>query len=54
MQLAETKKINAELATENKELLIKRKARMKEFLTEEAEVFETQLNAMGLAFRKDV
>lgn len=53
MKLAETKKIHQELATENKELIIRRKARMKEFLAEEASVFESQLNAMGLAFRKD-
>ena len=53
MQLAETKAINAELLQENKELMVKRKSRMKEFLAEEAQVFETQLNAMGLAFRKD-
>ena len=51
--LAETKKIAAELAQENKMLMIQRKARMKEFLAEEAEVFEAQLNAMGKAFCKD-
>ena len=52
-KLAETKKIAQELQQENKELLVKRRARMKEFLAEEATVFEMQLNEMGLAFRKD-
>ena len=51
LKLAETKKIYQELAQENRELLIRRKARMKEFLAQEASVFESQLNAMGLAFR---
>ena len=37
-------------AQENKELLIKRKARMKEFLAAEALTFEMQLNAQGKAF----
>ena len=54
MQLAETKQIAAELQQENRELLIKRKARLKEFLAAEAVVFEQQLNAMGKAFVKDV
>uniref|UniRef100_A0A7S2FV38 Uncharacterized protein n=1 Tax=Haptolina brevifila TaxID=156173 RepID=A0A7S2FV38_9EUKA len=52
MQLSETKKIAAELEQENKMLLLQRKARLREFLTAEAEVFEQQLNAMGKAFCK--
>ena len=51
-QLYETKKIAQELAQENRELLLKRKARMMEFLAAEAEVFEQQLNAQGKAFCK--
>jgi hypothetical protein len=39
------------LEAENRELLVKRKARLKEFLAQEAMVFEQQLNAMGKAFR---
>jgi hypothetical protein len=53
-QLYETKQIAHELAMENKELLLKRKARMKEFLAAEAQVFEQQLNAQGKAFCKEV
>ena len=49
-QLYEQKQIAQELAQENKELLIKRKARMKEFLAAEALTFEMQLNAQGKAF----
>ena len=49
-QIYEQKKIAQELAQENKELLIKRKARMKEFLAAEALTFEMQLNAQGKAF----
>lgn len=52
-QLAETKKITQELEQENKELLLKRKARLRDFLTAEAQVFEAQLNTMGKAFCKD-
>ena len=52
-QLAETKKIKAELEQENKELLIRRRARLTEFLAAEAEVFEAQLNERGKAFCKD-
>ena len=52
-QLAETKKIAAELEQENRMLGIQRKARMKEFLAAEAVVFEQQLNAMGMAFCKE-
>ena len=52
-KLAETKKVHLELQSENRELTIRRKARMKEFLAEEAAVFEQQLNELGLAFRKD-
>ena len=51
-RLYETKKIAKELEQENKELLTKRQARMREFLAEEAAVFESQLNAMGKAFCK--
>lgn len=50
-QLYEQKTINQELEAENRELLVKRKARLKEFLAQEAMVFEQQLNAMGKAFR---
>ena len=53
-QLYESKKIAQELAQENIELLAKRKARMREFLAQEAQVFEMQLNAQGKAFCKDV
>lgn len=53
MQLYETKQINAELVQQNRELLIKRRARLKEFLATEAVVFEQQLNAMGKAFCRD-
>ena len=52
-QLAETKRITAELDMENKMLAIQRKARMKEFLEAEAAVFEQQLNQKGLAFCKE-
>ena len=52
-QLAQTKAIAQELEQENKMLLIKRKARMKEFLEAEAQHFEQQLNSMGKAFCKD-
>ena len=51
--LAETKAIAQELEGENKELLLKRKARLRNFLAAEAQVFETQLNAMGKAFCKE-
>jgi hypothetical protein len=53
-QLGERKKIAQELDQENRELLLKRRARMNEFLKAEAEVFEQQLNAMGKAFCRDV
>ena len=52
-KLNETKKVHQELAQENREMKILRKARMEEFLAEEARVFEMQLNERGLAFRKD-
>ena len=51
-QLFETKKITQELEQENRELMLKRKARLREFLKAEAEVFESQLNAQGKAFCK--
>ena len=52
-KVAEAKQISAELRQENAELILRRRARMQEFLSQEAIVFEEQLNAMGLAFRKD-
>ena len=52
-QLKVTKQVAKELEQENKELLLLRKARMKEFLAAEAAEFETQLNAMGKAFCKE-
>ena len=52
-QLAETKKIAQELEQENKMLLVLRKERLKEFLAQEAVVFEQQLNSMGKAFCKE-
>ena len=52
-KVAQAKQISQELRQENAELLIRRRARMQEFLSQEAIVFEEQLNAMGLAFRKD-
>lgn len=41
--LAETKKIAAELEQENREMMLLRKSRMREFLKAEAEVFEQQV-----------
>jgi len=52
-QLYETKKIAQELDQENKELLVLRRARLRDFLKAEAEVFEQQLNDKGLAFSRD-
>ena len=49
-QLYETKAIAQELEQENRELLLLRRARLKEFLQAESEMFEKQLNAMGKAF----
>ena len=43
--LAETKKIAAELEQENREMMLLRKSRMREFLKAEAEVFEQQVRA---------
>jgi hypothetical protein len=43
--LAETKKIAAELEQENREMMLLRKSRMREFLKAEAEVFEEQVGA---------
>lgn len=51
--LAETKKIAQELEQENKELMLKRKARLRSFLEAEAQVFEAQLNTVGKAFCKE-
>jgi len=51
-QLSETKKIASELEQENKMLLLQRKARLREFLAAEADIFEQQLNSMGKAFCK--
>merc|ERR1711990_901630 len=48
-QLYEKKKITNELEQANKEMLLLRRARMKELLEAEAFEFETQLNSMGLA-----
>ena len=48
----QSKAINAEIEQGNKELILLRRARMKEFLAAEAEEFERQLNAKGLAFAK--
>lgn len=42
-----------ELLQANQELLLQRRARLKEFLTAEAMGYEQQLNAIGLAFAKD-
>ena len=52
-QVAETKQIASELDMENKRIKTLRKARMKEFLEQEAMVFEAQLNAQGKAFWKE-
>lgn len=52
-QVAETKQIASELEMENKRITTLRKARMKEFLEQEAMVFEAQLNAQGKAFWKE-
>lgn len=41
-----------ELVQANKELVLIRRARLKEFLEAEARSFEQQLNDMGLAFAK--
>ena len=49
-QLYEQKAITQELEQENRELLLLRRARMKEFLAAESEHFERELNAMGKAF----
>jgi len=53
-QLYETKKIAQELDQENKELLVIRRARLRDFLKAEAEVFEQQLNEKGMAFSRDL
>lgn len=42
-----------ELIQANKELVLLRRARLKEFLTAEAIATEQQLNAIGLSFVKD-
>ena len=47
------KKIAQELEQENKELMLKRKARLRSFLEAEAQVFEAQLNTVGKAFCKE-
>ncbi|KAL1508241.1 hypothetical protein AB1Y20_004358 [Prymnesium parvum] len=52
-QLKTKKAVTAELEQQNKELLLLRRARMRDFLEEEAKEFERQLNAMGLAFCKE-
>lgn len=52
-QLSETKRIAQELDQENRVTLLLRKARMKDFLEEEARMFEGQLNAIGKAFCKE-
>jgi hypothetical protein len=52
-RLHTTKAINAELQQQNKELLLLRRARMKEFLADEAMEFERQLRQLGLAFCKE-
>jgi len=52
-QLQATKAITTELEQQNKELLLLRRARMMEFLADEAKEFERQLNSMGLAFCKE-
>jgi hypothetical protein len=52
-QLYQSKAIALELEQENRELLLLRRSRMKEFLQAESEMFEAQLNAMGKAFCTD-
>ena len=47
------KEVANEIEQGNKELVLLRRARMKEFLTAEAAEYERQLNEMGLAFAKD-
>ena len=42
-QLSETKAISQELQQENREMMLLRKSRMREFLKAEAEVFEQQV-----------
>jgi len=42
-----------ELIQANRELVLQRRARLREFLTDEAIMYEQQLNAIGLAFMKD-
>jgi len=42
-----------ELLQANKELVLMRRAQLKELLEAEARMYEEQLNAMGLAFAKD-
>ena len=51
-QRFEDKEIANEVEQGNKELLILRRARMKEFLAAEAAEHERQLNELGLAFAK--
>ena len=46
------KEVANEIEQGNKELILLRRARMKEFLEAEAEEYERQLNARGLAFAK--
>ena len=43
--LSETKKIAHELEQENREMMLLRKSRMREFLKAEAEVFEQQVSS---------
>mmetsp|Transcript_63286 Transcript_63286/g.105297 ORF Transcript_63286/g.105297 Transcript_63286/m.105297 type:complete len:104 (+) Transcript_63286:50-361(+) len=51
-QLHQRKAMNLEIAMANKDVLLHRRARMKEFLAAEAAQFEAQLNEKGLAFAK--
>merc|ERR1712113_1234690 len=46
------KRIDDELVQANKETLLMRRARLKQFLTAEAAGFEAQLGEQGLAFAK--
>jgi len=46
------KRVDDELIQANKETLLKRRARLKQFLAAEAAGFESQLGEMGLAFAK--